>query len=276
VLPAESVADRSATFDAATLSMIGQRSRTKIRQAAADQYALTDTFTSPQSLRETKPLPSEGEAFDVPGWLIFRTALALVAVASLVFLGVAVSGYNDWGIRDGLLMSLQLVATGVAASYFYRWAMPRRSGPLAAIGRRLIALVPTVVLVVISANLAIKLDVEEVALAALGCGFAQLAIDWRCFFMPRRRRLVHWLPTVICAAIAGAVAGVVGENTDAAIVAIVVTVSLAVTVQLVSPFESGRALAEQPRLEPAAENQGEDSFVVSSSIHRKAIQGVAS
>jgi serine/threonine protein kinase len=279
VAAADGAAGTTDLFNPATLSMIGQQSRERIRQSASDRYSLADTFTSPQSLRETRPVRGGRQGFDVPGWLLFRTSLALVSVCCLVFIGLTVTGFENWVASDGLLISLQLVATGAAASYFYRWAMPQGPGISAGLGRRLITIVPTILLVVVSANFGKELDVEEVALVGLGCGVAQLLIDWRCFFSPTRRRLVHWLPTVLCGSIAGIVASVVGEDSNAGIIAYVVTVSLAVTLQLVSPFEPVK-----PTSAPTAENSldkisartGEDSFVLSSSVNAKELQGVIS
>lgn len=267
------------SFNPATLSMIGQQSRERIRQSAANQYALKDTISSPQSLRATRPATHVGEAFDLPQWLVFRALLALVSVCLLVFVGVAGTGYGRWIASDGLLISLQLVATGTAASYFYRHAMPTGVGLMSFLGRRVVSIVPTIVFAFFAASMAIELDAEQIALAALGCGVSQLVIDWRCFISPQRRLLVHWLPTVLCGSIAGITANVVSQNAAGAVMSVVVTVSMAVTLQLVSPFEGIKqqsADGSQESLQRDSDQGGEDSFVVVPSVKRQELQGVVS
>jgi hypothetical protein len=280
VLGANSVSAMADSFNPATLSMIGEQSRAKLRENAADRHSLADTFTSPASLRETRPIQAERDGKDVPAWLVFRTALAFVFVCCLVLFGMRFRSFDGWGVSDCLLMSLLLVTVGVASSYFYRWAMPNAPGIWPGLGRRLITVFPAVLLVMIVAILFTKVEVEEFALAALGCGVAQILVDWRGFVSPRRSRLVHWLPTVICGAIAAVASSVVGENAECGVFAIVITVSLVVTLQLVSPFDpiktpSASALSNSLKNQ-ISENSDDDSFVLSSLVHTTEAHGVVS
>jgi hypothetical protein len=260
--------------------MIGEQSRAKLRESAADRHSLADTFTSPASLRETRPIQVERDVNDLPAWLVFRTALAFVSVFCLVMFGMRFRSFDGWVASDGLMMSLFLVTVGVVSSYFYRWAMPNASGFWPGLGRRLITIVPTVLLIIIVAILFARIEVEEFALASLGCCAAQLTVDWRCFVSARRNQFVHWLPTVICGAIAGIVSSVVGENFEFGVFAIVVTVSLAVTLQLVSPFDPiktpSKATSPNSLKNQISDNSDDDSFVLSSLVHTTEAQGVVS